>query len=619
MLLKKKSFLAKALFTSTVGLFLISCSEDKKETNTFELKNIEYKVGSEESQYTITLPSVMVVGSSLTQEEFSNWTSDVQANKEKIKKISAQSITIPEFLVSYSGKMSIPGQKNGLLDLNLKGIYKNIVISDIKDGVVSTGSIDPSDMDYSVNSEDLNYNVTYGLGKFLISHMDLNVIYSSYTSTRADDQEELKLAYKEMKSSGITVKGHVIEGNNTRVNLDGVFEDILYKNVMMRPFKAFPMSDLTKPGFFISIKQNPKTLFGLYANIFSSFDLQGEASGFSLKMTPEASENKEDSSFSELEYKVGKILLGNGGFAYKNFDININGTASGDIAVSFDNLSFDKFSFQTTAQALFGLYGQEDLGSALKRPGAIGKLIPQLGQINFDKLNVFKKQDGNETKLFSLDSVSFNSLEQTHGIPSSAQFKISDLSYDLSSLPQNVQNDLKAFGLSKVHLNYGFDYAWNKSTKDFVLNSFGGSLAEVGNVDLSTTIKNFPEAAFTLSQQSAFALLAATVKDLKLSVKDEGGVNKLIAYSALEQEIEPGAFKDQLVSQIKLMASMFGSENETIQTIAQEIESFLVNPKTLELSIQSKDENGLGAQDFMEASSDPVKLLNKVNVSIRNN
>lgn len=110
------------------------------------------------------------------------------------------------------------------------------------------------------------------------------------------------------------------------------------------------------------------------------------------------------------------------------------------------------------------------------------------------------------------------------------------------------------------------------------------------------------------------ALLGLTARELKLTVKDEGGMDLMMKAYALENNVSEAEARATLSLGTTVILQQVAEERPKLKSVVDALAAFVSKPGTLTVTAKSNAPNGLGVFDLMAASQDPMLLLDKVDI-----
>ena len=583
----------------------------------FTLENIQVKFFT----FDVTMKSVTVKGSNLSKEAFLElfkW-DDWQKMRTKWQDFSALSVTIPEIKMSGSFTSQVKDQS---VTFTIDLVAKNTEYQDINSGKIALMSVDNMTAIYTFSEKDdtrpTSVNFDLVAGKQSVTDIDIGANLEVFF-TKADNADApLKQLYKEAKIVDLMVKGTITSPKASEDQQAMLFDMAIasarYFDVKGRPFQSFAIASFLDPEFTKQLaddisSENGEKLARFFVNYYrdalSSVEASFEMLDAKANIKPK---NPTDDFNNNIDLSFGKIVSTPGSLIFSDLKANIDSKEK--FQFTMGEYSFNGFSFAPTVQALNELSKKEAIIPELKKPGAIGKIIPKLGKITLANLNFSKNTDGKLASVFSLNSFVINTEEQTYGIPSTAQITLSDYFVNKDILPEDTQETLEELGLDSIRMSSNIDYAWNKNTSDFVIKSLGGAVGQLGQVNATAMLKNIPEIVFTLDPKAQMALIAATITNVGLTVKDEGGVEKILKFMSIS--------KEEAAQSIQLTAGLLGGGKEGIETISKAVQYFITKPTTLTINIKANDKNGLGAAAIAMSKDNPLMLLDQVTIEADN-
>ena len=174
---------------------------------------------------------------------------------------------------------------------------------------------------------------------------------------------------------------------------------------------------------------------------------------------------------------------------------------------------------------------------------------------------------------------------------------------------------LKAAGFDVLSLGFTFASDYNPAQKSFAIDDFTVTGANMGSLGLKLKLGSVDKTLFTgATAERTSAIMAGNVSGLELKFVNGGLAEKALAFAAAQQGMPPEALKAQASAMAnQFIPAMLGG-NPVGLKIAEQVSSFINNPKTLTVSATPK-----GAPlAFTEAFGlmDPSAFLNRIDVMV---
>ena len=167
-------------------------------------------------------------------------------------------------------------------------------------------------------------------------------------------------------------------------------------------------------------------------------------------------------------------------------------------------------------------------------------------------------------------------------------------------------------GYRHATLNGAFTSSYDAGAQELTIHKLSLDEPAMGSLELTLRLANVspdllsadPEAA----QASAIAVLAKT---LDLKIANAGLFEKAIALKAQQDRISVAAERAFGVDFFKNKLPVMLGEGQGIKTIGDAISKFIADPKTLHVSLGSKEGLGVGAIGML---GDPGALLDSLDI-----
>ncbi len=172
---------------------------------------------------------------------------------------------------------------------------------------------------------------------------------------------------------------------------------------------------------------------------------------------------------------------------------------------------------------------------------------------------------------------------------------------------------LAAFGYPELDADFKMAGAYDPARKIYALQTYTIDIQKIGRVGLSGQLSGLDVSAFRSERAvREKAVLASSLDWAQIDVSNAGLFDKIVAAVSLSQGKTPGAVKGEWRA-IVAQAPLLFSGAQAVAVVAQELEHFIIDPKTLTLRIKGKD-GPLKVSEFAHIA-DPTAFLNKLDVS----
>jgi len=529
-------------------------------------------------------------------------------------------------LIEYRQRVPAPeatvepdGTRNS--KINVSGSYQNLLLSDWRDGVLASQSVGPVSLIGQQGEESFSITIDRLTGEqFNLASMAHVWDDSQYRDGRGDGEwrpflarlryEGLKI-FGEADDTNITMRSAELSGVDIRqpekpfvAELDALARpDVTDAEVdaRMRAFlpnfmQSFRFGDLRLDGLSIVTANDPQVRFGLESVHLA--DVSSERFGlFALGGL--------DAFGQGTSVKLGRFEIA--GIAFPSF------TDLMRVADLQDRL-------EATPEA-------DPARAEIEREQAqLGlNLIPRYDRIAVEDVEV--AVDGLEP--VTLDSYVVDVTSHLRSFPAASKGELKELVVPGSVLqvtPQSAQT-FDALGYNRLVLNMTGDGTWDPSSGAATSNSVL-DVANVGTLTMNYALSGLTEswldrilAASAQSGTSAgdAATLAAlqdlTLQSFELSFADKSIVERAIAAVAKQQNVEPGAFREQLAASVPFFTLQLPFGPELQNQAAEAVQAFLRGGQTLTIRLRPPAPLSFAAI-AMEAQLAPQQLAATLGLSI---
>ncbi|MGA8602665.1 MAG: hypothetical protein WB663_14890, partial [Beijerinckiaceae bacterium] len=213
-----------------------------------------------------------------------------------------------------------------------------------------------------------------------------------------------------------------------------------------------------------------------------------------------------------------------------------------------------------------------------------------------------------------LDKIEMHGSDLYQGMPTALTTSMDGLSFDVSATsPDDTLRTIAGLGYSRVDVGSRIDVAWNQSAQELAVNEVSIAANGLGALKLKGTLTNVSKDLFAPEPAVAqAAALATLVKNLDITVTDQGLVNRVIANEAKRSGRTPDAVRSEWVTAAGVGIPASLGDAPAGRTIGAAISKFIAKPTTLHITANAP--NGIGAADFMLFSQDPAAFLKRMDV-----
>ncbi|HEX3181627.1 MAG TPA: hypothetical protein VHR44_10320 [Beijerinckiaceae bacterium] len=576
--------LAAAIFCAQVGRFGSAFAQ----MPSVALDNVTMDAGF--ALYRIR--GIEVFGSTLTAADLRQLfdANDPKPLPDRLRAITADRIVAPEIVAEL--KAGTPGQTV---------TYHNLVLSGVNAGRVSDASAQSISM---ALSDEKSGKISGDFGALAAHNIDLVLAGRIASSSRGPDEQKSPL-YESFSLDG---GGFVAPKENFEIT----FGRISGANIKARPFST-PLASLPKqngPSHELTPEEK-RVMAGVGADALDSFDIGNfEMRDIGFKGLSDA--KPFNGHFDRITLTgVGDAKIEE--FSFAGFSTN----TSDGIRVSFANVAFRGFDMSATharLRAAAAANGQP-LDEAKPR-----ELMPNLREFS---LNGFEYRGagsggaivaGSGRNAVRLDKIEMHGSDLYQGMPTALTTSMDGLSFDVSATsPDDTLRTIAGLGYSRVDVGSRIDVAWNQSAQELAVNEVSIAANGMGALKLKGTLTNVSKDLFAPEPAVAqAAALATLVKNLDITVTDQGLVNRVIANEAKRSGRTLDAVRSEWVTAAGVGIPASLGDAPAGRTIGAAISKFIAKPTTLHITANAP--NGIGAADFMLFSQDPAAFLKRMDV-----
>lgn len=573
------------LIETVKGDVSLSASKSKN----LELQNVSYKQGNTQ----ISIPSLKIhnftSGKSPNNGSLSGFI-DVEIGKADIETLSLDIVTD-----NYKQKV----------------IYDNIVVTDVKDGLIGKITSDSLSTETDVNK---NTVTTLKTGKSAIENLNIANIVDFCTKSlpNRDDNNPFKDFFGSWVVNDIKI-GEKFD--------DGAVEKATFKAISGSKFSARLLSFSLTQYYDEQVKRtrgkplDPATRAKYNNNNFEILSAIGAA----------------DIHIMGFEINDQETKMGIGDFTTSYNDGRYN-TAIGDITIntpdgnlSLKNFSLSDVSFPAIIRALRKINNdagntKNDLSDMIDEAKIKNPLIfcPRFKKIHMDGL----KFVDDENSSIALDSMDIDADFSLGVIPTSLRIVFKGVDFpiaELSSQPGSMLSisDVKMledFGYENFTFDMVFDTSWNKDTETLTLNEFSYKIANFASYTLKATFLSVNRAFFSDNVITiGTAFIGFRIHDIDMSLN----VDPILKLSEKYYERKTGHnFRKDREEAAEKISSLIERElgEEYLQKFGRALEDFTVNGGTLNVHAKTKSDKGFGLLEFSASNNQILEMLNRIDL-----
>ncbi|HZY13673.1 MAG TPA: hypothetical protein VFE89_13140 [Beijerinckiaceae bacterium] len=509
---------------------------------------------------------------------------------ERLRAVSADRIVASEIVAEP--KAGTPGQTV---------TYRNFVLTGVNAGHVTDASAQSISM---VLTDDNAGRISGDFGAMTAHNIDFVLAGRIAASSRSDANEAKGLLYENFSLDG---GGFVAQKENVEIT----FGRISGSKIKARPF-ATPLSALPKDNSQpqVMTPEQKRMMAGFGADLLDSFDIGSfEVRDIGVKGISDAK------PFNAHLDRMALADLGDakiGEFSFAGFS-----TTSDHTRVSLGNVAFrgfDMSAMRTRMKAAASDIAQP-LDEAKPR-----ELMPNLREFS---LSAFEYRGagagivagaGRGGANMRINKIETRSSDVYEGIPTALTASLDGLSFDVSATASNDSlRTIAGLGYSQVDLGSRMDVAWKQSAQELAANEVSVAAAGMGALRLKGTLTNVSKDLFAPEPAVAqAAALSALVKNVDLTVTDQGLLNRMIANEAKRSNRTPDAVRSEWVTAAAVGIPRAFGDATAGRTLGAAVSKFIAKPNTLHVSANAP--NGIGAAELMLFSQDPAAFLKRMDV-----
>jgi hypothetical protein len=219
------------------------------------------------------------------------------------------------------------------------------------------------------------------------------------------------------------------------------------------------------------------------------------------------------------------------------------------------------------------------------------------------------------TKL-AVREVEFAADRPFDGQPTNVRFGITGFTVPIpADAPPESLKPLADMGYRALDVSFAGSTLWDPATSELAFRELSVSGQGMGRTSLTGVLGRVGKEAFDADPAvSLVALLGATAKTVRLTVSNEGLVERIVVDQAAKRGKSPDELRRDLGSMAAVGIPPMLGNSPGAQAIGLALARFIAKPGKLTISARAKDAGGLGIADI-SALGDAPSLLEKLEVT----
>jgi hypothetical protein len=508
---------------------------------------------------------------------------------EHFAAVTAASITAP----TITGSMTAANTSAaGLGDYS----YSGVAMRDIRDGRIATMTVDRVAFSATMDSGGKQERMTGEVADVAAYDFDAAATLAMFDPARAKDDKVYR-AYRQMKSGAYSAS----LASGMRLRIDGMTAN----DIGIKPSKLqFPqlmaiIEASPPPGTTPTTAQTRDLLekaAGLYEGIFVG---SAEVRGLSME-TPEG-------PFSLAAIRLGSLENGKlAEFALEGLDAR---SPQGPVKIGRFALKSLDIANLVRMSAQFAV-SRRDPG-----PDQLAALLLLLEGTEIRNLVAPYKATSQPV---NIETLSLAWGQFVGPIPTRAR-AILKMSGPVDAGDPEPFNLLAGAGMTSASINVDLGATWNEGTRAFALEPVTFEIGSVLTAAARASFSNVGRDMFSVNPlQAALNAAQAEAGPLEIALRDNGGVNLLVAQYARTQNVSREAARRALITQIRATAMQIASASPDAMAIAGAIARFIEVPGgTLTVKLVPRGKVAMmGLIDTLR--TDPIAALARFQVDASN-
>ncbi|HEX4298631.1 MAG TPA: hypothetical protein VHZ56_11475 [Devosia sp.] len=541
----------------------------------------------------LSIPTVTAVDSTMDEAAIRDaLTGGFMKHVDDLAKLNATTITIPEI------DLTMNTVENGTA-MNTQAVYKDLVLSSVKNGVAASVSIG--------SSQSTNPEGTFVFNGMSLTNFDIGGTLALYSLVNGDATAAMKPLYTAMAFSGGTFSGPKVScsiGQVATTEADARPLKVSIQAMMDAANQVSAGGDTPPPAAF-------KTVVSFFTDLLQAFKTSP------LTVGPISCKGTGDDG------KPGEFDIGG---------ISMDGLQPGLYpAITVKGLKFS--DTDTTVSLDEAVAKATDLSQPIAAVNAAGddlspawfqanyrKVIPAWAGLSFSGLSVDTPNPDTPSEKLSVkvDKFDLSFSDYVNGVPSKISNSASgvDVPLEQNSTDSNIQM-LEALGINRVTMGYEFSASWDKANQAINIDKISFNGQDLGGFAVAAVLGNATADLFDSDANTeSNAALGLTVKSIKIDANDAGIGDKLMPMLAQQQGADAATYRAQAAATAEAATiEMLGSTDAARQLGAALSDFVAGKAKSITVNITSKDPAGVAMPALMAASDDPSTLQGQVDIT----
>ena len=262
-------------------------------------------------------------------------------------------------------------------------------------------------------------------------------------------------------------------------------------------------------------------------------------------------------------------------------------------------------------------FGSADVGTfAIPKPGADARTTARPGTLDVGRIAVEiiprDKPRDDATKLsFTIDRLALAQEGGPTSIPASGSAVVQNLGFDLA--PDGTATRLLyEMGYRHANVSGTFISSYDGGAQELTIHRLSVNEPAMGSLQLAMRLANVSQDVLSTDPQTVQAsAIAVLAKSLDLRIVDAGLLGKALALKAQQDGIAIADERAYGIDFFRNKLPMILGDGASIKQVGKAVSQFIAEPKSLHVSIVSKQGLGVGAIAML---ADPGALLDTLDI-----
>jgi len=560
-------------------------------------------ITSSSMKYSLEVGNIDAVDSNVDAQTIHDVISGKLAeNANALAGLTAKSIFIPEIKLIYT--IEVDGSSSDSVF-----VFKNIALTNVKDGVAQTASMEAVTGSFSPSkAAEMDQPIDIAFGQSTLTQFNLGAMLNAYGLITPKSDQMVRV-YQDY-----IVAGGTLDAGPVHCDI-GKYQSGEYRARAMKV--SYPELMALATELEASGDPSPEQMIKMadfYADMLYSFE--SEPIVFDgLKCAGTQDGSSFDISLGKME--MGK--MGNGIYpSLSANDIAVKVTGKESVDFKLGNFTFKEIDFNPTVDAYNKI---EDISLVDKDwfEANFRTFIPAFAGLSMSNLYAdVPNEDSGDRVVVEVEDFDVSLANYVNGIPADISLKATGVQADIPEDPsEDGLKQLRAMGIERLNVGYEMTLNWDEAAQAIDIVRLMATGEKLGTIDISGYLVGATKELFATDPQMAMiAAMGLGVKELDIELDNQGFLDIALAQAAAEQGAPVEAFQTQISAMANgMIVGLLGGVDQAVD-LGGAVSSFIGGDASfVGISVTAKSETGLGMPQIMALQADPTKVLDYVDIT----